>query len=393
MNTNETVSKTRVALVTNMVAPYRVSFYNALADRCDLVVLVDTESEFNRAWKLDESEFRFRRVVMQSASLVLPRVRKDVGYREQRQMHFSQRVFGLLRKEDPDVVISNERGLRSLWSWLYARTHGKPWILTSEATDHTEGWVGMAKRLLRRFLIAAADGYWSNGLETNRFLERRGARSDTITSGMTGIDTSDFEARSAEASQVRDQLRSELGLKGVVFLFAGRLDEGKGLRPFADAVDRIAERLSGRASFLFVGDGALREELAARLAVHPGIASVFTGFVQPANLPRYFAIGDVFLMPTLDDNWPLVNLEAMAAGLPQLYSVFNGGAPDMNEDAGIGAAFDPRDVELFAQRLLGCVDAPPPRVADSVRRRVLDYYSPESQAERAITTVRRVLRA
>lgn len=387
MNAAKPKELPRVVLATNMVAPYRVSFYNELAGRCDLTLLVDTESEFNRSWKMDESSFRFRRIVMQSASLVLPRVRKDVGYREQRQLHFSQRVYLELRKLNPDVVISNELGLRSLWSWLYARWNGKPWILTSEATDHTEGWVGFPKRLLRRLLIHAADGYWSNGRETNAFLTRRGAAPHRITDSMTGIDTVEFEARSIEWSARRDELRASMGLHGLVFLFAGRIEEGKGIRPLLEAVGKVAAALAGRASFLFVGDGALRGELEEGMRAFPDLPCVFTGFVQPDELPRWFVAGDVFLMPTLDDNWPLVNLEALAAGLPQIYSVFNGGAMDMNEDAGIGPAFDPRDIDTFAARLVQCVEKPPGRVPEQVRRRVLDHYSPRSQASRAMASI------
>jgi glycosyltransferase involved in cell wall biosynthesis len=376
--------KLQVALLTNMIAPYRVSFYNALAGLCDLVVVTDAETEFNRSWNMDKADFRFLHVVMHSRSIVLPRVRKDLGYREHRQLHFSEKVIAHLDEISPDIVISNELGLRSLWCMMYAKWRDKPWILASEATNHTEGWVGPAKRALRHFLISQADYFWSNGRETQQFLCKRGADSGRIMNDMTGIATSDFHSESAKWLQQRDALRRGLGLNGVVFLFAGRLESGKGIAQLMEAIESVDRQLAGRCSFLFVGGGSLLPVARERAAKIADIPFHFEGFVQPEELPKLFSLGDIFLMPTLDDNWPLVNLEALAAGLPQLYSIYNGGMQDMNALAGVGAAIDPRDIRVLAQRLVDCVTVNPCRLSGGEVHRLLNHYSPESQAERAM---------
>jgi glycosyltransferase involved in cell wall biosynthesis len=381
----------KIVLVTNMVAPYRVSFYNALAKKCDLTVLTDVASEFNRKWSLDASQFLFQHVVMQSRSVVLPRVRKDLEYAEQRQMHFSEKLWSYLTKIKPDLVVSNELGLRSLGCMLYCKFHDIPWILASEATNHTEGWVSWIKRTFRKTLISQADGFWSNGRETNQFLIDRGANASSIMPDMTGIDTHEFRQQAQLCALTRDKERSRLGLRGLVFLFAGRLESGKGLTPLMQAIRNRYMDLSGRASFLFVGNGSMAEEVRVLAEELKGIPFHFQGFVQPEELPRFFALGDIFLMPTLDDNWPLVNLEALAAGLPQLYSIFNGGMLDMNEIAGIGEPIDPRDVDLLGARLVECVSNPPARLECDRAFSLLEHYSPTSQAERAVRSVERVV--
>lgn len=381
----------KVILVTNMVAPYRVGFYNSLAEHCNLVVVVDTESEFNRSWKLDENNFRFTRIIMNSFSFVMPRIRKDLGCREHRQMHLSQRLFLQIWRENPDIVISNELGLRSLWCLLYSKFSGVPWILVSEATNHTEGWVGLIKRIYRRFLIAQADGFWSNGKETSQFLMDRGADKDFIYQDMTGISTNDFKEAASIALLGRDALRASMGLSGTVFMFAGRLESGKGLAYLMDAIRQRESDLVGKCSFLLVGDGSMKEELKQQADKIVGIPFHFQGFVQPEELPDYFAAGDVFIMPTLDDNWPLVNLEALAAGIPQIYSIFNGGALDLNEVAGIGDSIDPTSIGTLGQKLVDCVKNPPRRITSESAMICLEHYSPESQAQRAMESILRSL--
>lgn len=380
--------KLNIALVTNMVAPYRVSFYNELSSHCELTVVTDATSEFNRSWEQDQSQFKFALLVLNSLSIVLPRKRKDLGYQEHRQLHFAEKLIPALWGIRPDVVVSNELGLRSFWCMLYCKFMSCPWILSSEATNHTEGWVGCLKRLFRKLLISQADYFWSNGRETNAFLIARGASTMQIMPDMTGIATQQFQEDAEKTFADRDVLRNSLGLSGVVFLYVGRLEAGKGLNQLMDAILLKQDALGGRCSFLFVGSGAMSAELISAAAKLPNIAFHFEGFVQPDQLPKFFSAGDVFVMPTLDDNWPLVNLEALAAGLPHLYSIYNGGMMDMNSISGIGSAIDPRDVLALAKRLVDCVNAPPDRIIGQAADHLLAHYCPSAQAGRAVESFR-----
>jgi glycosyltransferase involved in cell wall biosynthesis len=382
--------KLNIALVTNMVAPYRVSFYDELSSHCELTVVTDATSEFNRNWKLDQSQFKFTLLVLNSLSIVLPRKRKDLGYQEHRQLHFAEKLIPTLWGIRPDVVVSNELGLRSFWCMLYCKIMSCPWILASEATNHTEGWVGGVKKLFRKLLISQADYFWSNGKETNTFLIDRGASISRIMPSMTGIATQKFKQDAAKAFTERDVLRNSLGLRGVVFLYVGRLETGKGLKQLMEAIQLKQAELDGKCSFLFVGSGAMSAELDFEAAKLPQITFHFQGFVQPDKLPLFFSVGDVFVMPTLDDNWPLVNLEALAAGLPHLYSIYNGGMMDMNSIAGLGNAIDPHDVSTLAERLVECVIAPPDRIIGQAADHLLAHYCPSAQAERAVESFRTV---
>ena len=80
-----------------------------------------------------------------------------------------------------------------------------------------------------------------------------------------------------------------------------------------------------------------------------GLTNVyFIGKVDYDNLPNYYQSADVFVIPTLEDNWSLVVPEAMASGLPILSSVYNGCYPEyVTEDN--GWVFDPLDSSDFVE--------------------------------------------
>ena len=59
------------------------------------------------------------------------------------------------------------------------------------------------------------------------------------------------------------------------------------------------------------------------------------------------------ILPTLQDNWPLVVLEAMSMSLPILLSKYAGSKDDLIFEACNGYSFDPEDHAALAQLMAG----------------------------------------
>lgn len=164
----------------------------------------------------------------------------------------------------------------------------------------------------------------------------------------------------------------------VNILFVGRLDPRKGVQDLIAAMPEVLERTDGRARLLVVGDSYLRPQIeaqvhsAARRHVH------FLGHVPSAELPRWYATGDVFCSPaTGNESFGIVLAEAMAAGravacsdIPGYRCVVTPG-----QDA---ACFPPGDVRAIARTLAQLVDDPARRgrLAEAGRRRALDFAWP-----------------
>jgi glycosyltransferase involved in cell wall biosynthesis len=92
-----------------------------------------------------------------------------------------------------------------------------------------------------------------------------------------------------------------------------------------------------------VGDGDDRQRL-EQLAQSTGVAHAvqFAGHVLPSELPDYFRLADVFVMPSTGEGFGIAFLEAAAAGLPVIGGNRDGSVDALAEGA-IGTLIDPED--------------------------------------------------
>ncbi|MBI3539389.1 MAG: glycosyltransferase [Candidatus Eisenbacteria bacterium] len=116
-------------------------------------------------------------------------------------------------------------------------------------------------------------------------------------------------------------------------LFVGRLDPRKGLQYLLAAMPEIVEGTAGRARLLVVGDSYLRTRFEAQ--VTPALRGHihFLGHVPSADLPRWYATGDIFVSPASgNESFGIVLVEAMAAGVPVVATDIPGFTVDEAKD-------------------------------------------------------------
>lgn len=180
-----------------------------------------------------------------------------------------------------------------------------------------------------------------------------------------------------------EALRREAGADAGAALvgFVGRLHEVKGVDLLIAAFRALPE---ARARLAVVGEGPARAALDAQAAGDPRI--VFLGHRgNPAAAYRAF---DLLVMPSRFDPFPLVALEAMAAGTPMLAASV-GGLAEMFA-AAPERLFPPEDAEALRARLADALARPgrAPRVAYDLSR-----FQPEAAAARIEAFYREVIEA
>jgi phosphatidylinositol alpha-1,6-mannosyltransferase len=110
--------------------------------------------------------------------------------------------------------------------------------------------------------------------------------------------------------------------------------------------------------YLIVGDGDdhLRLE---KLAVECGVAKnvQFTGSVSPQELPDYFRLADVFVMPSMGEGFGIVFLEAMATGI-RVIAGSQDGSRDALGDGALGTLVDLENCEQLASAIQAALDNP-----------------------------------
>ena len=119
------------------------------------------------------------------------------------------------------------------------------------------------------------------------------------------------------------------------------------------------------------------ENLVERLGAGENVT--FTG--RRSDVPLLMAAADVFAMPSFDEPFGLVYLEAMAMQLP-VVALDNGGTPEVVEHGETGLLSSPGDIDAVAQHLLMLLRSPDLReqMGRQGRRRVEQRFTTDRQA-------------
>lgn len=332
--------RVRVVYWLNQPTPYFVARFNAVADRCEL----DFEAWFNevrqadRSWEVDESGWRFR------ARYILPgRPSCRLGRLGQLRLPIAE-----LSDAAPDLVVQEYDRPLFAAGFLAARAHATRTafrVLPNYDTWSQRTWW---RELSKHFLFRAVDGAKVPGLDGAALARRYGLSADRIQTVTQSVDVPHYQGASSVPAQERAGMRERLGLRGCVFAYVGRLWWGKGLEDLLEAYERLRARRSD-VSLLVIGDGVHEARYRNRAAALAGV--VFTGFIQPAQLPRAYALADVVVFPTLGDPNGLVVEEAMAAGLPVVATSAAGDIQRRLPEGRAGYIVPPADPAALADRM------------------------------------------
>ncbi len=298
-----------------------------------------------------------------------------------------RKLLGHLREFRPAIVVSDEMGLSTLQAQLYCRVTGAQLVIWSDSTAHSEGWVSRRRKSVRRHFVRAAARFWTPGQDSQLLLESYGAPPDRIDPGITA---GNVEGLMSEVDDKylrhRNGLRRSLGVEGTTFCFAGELSAHQGIHEYLEAL-RCLKSVSTRPfSAVFAGDGSERGAM-REWSQSTGVPLIITEPRDRMDLAPLLAAADVFVFPTLGDNWAAATLSAACAGLPQIFSKFNGATRDLIAAGAPGIVVNPYDVNSLMGALVSYVTACPERVARTTRKNIARVFSPEACADRMCASI------
>ena len=140
----------------------------------------------------------------------------------------------------------------------------------------------------------------------------------------------------------RDALRRQLQLPDHYILHVGRLDPRKNLDSLVRWFTQLRARHNLPHHLVLAGPPDRDSARIAGLldALGPDSRIHRTGRIDPASLPAFYALADLFVYPSRHEGFGLPPLEAMASGTPVIASTA-GAIPEVTGDAAIG--LDPDD--------------------------------------------------
>jgi len=175
-------------------------------------------------------------------------------------------------------------------------------------------------------------------------------------------------------------------------LCVGHVSVRKNQNAFIRALDSLAP--AGKFEILFLGmagAGRAYDDEFLRL-VRERSWCVFGGMADRAQLKDHLRTATALALPSLEDNCPMVVLEAMAAGVPVMAAKV-GGLPDLIEDGKNGFFCDPLDARSMAEgvgKILREKSAAGD-LATRAKREALTRFAPEAIAREHVKIYREVL--
>ncbi len=211
-----------------------------------------------------------------------------------------------------------------------------------------------AKELLRRQWISAIYRQFSGllyvGKANGRYFTDHGVSPSQLFFSPHSVDNQRFHAQSDAASAQAVAWKADLGIppNHQVVLFAGKFSEKK--RP-VDLLNAFVAAQLSNVSLLFVGTGPLAAKLKAIAAPHDHI--YFAPFQNQTLMPRTYAAGDIFVLPSYGsaETWGLAINEAMCLGKPIIASDHVGCAEDLVRDDYNGIVFPAGNVVALTEAL------------------------------------------
>ncbi|HYO75605.1 MAG TPA: glycosyltransferase family 4 protein, partial [Thermoanaerobaculia bacterium] len=172
------------------------------------------------------------------------------------------------------------------------------------------------------------------------YLAKRDLAPEKVTVVHNGIELERFR-RDRAATRARLEREFDIPPGRPILVTVSVLRPAKGIEFLLDAAKRV-----DNAVFLILGDGNKREEWQA-LAAQQGIGDRVRWAGYRTDVDTILAGCDALVHPSLDDAFPTVLLEAMAAGLP-VVATRVGGIPEIVNDGATGILVPPGDAEALA---------------------------------------------
>jgi glycosyltransferase involved in cell wall biosynthesis len=247
-----------------------------------------------------------------------------IGYHDFRAGHpFMPKLLSIMQKMDIDIIHAHSPFI----AMTVARQLRQFLKIPIVFTQHTKWDYDLARaipikpvvRNVERFIysnISAANDVWAVSRQTGEYLVERGYKGDFFVMP----NGTDFPKGVADELLLKSiYARFDLPDNVPVLLFVGRMMWYKGIGLIIEALELLKKR-GFDFRMIFIGDG---EDLAQakKMAMSKRLNHLihFTGRVNDREeLRAYYTIANLFILPSVYDNAPLVLQEAAACSCPSL---------------------------------------------------------------------------
>lgn len=336
---------------------YRVSVYDELNQLCNgkLIVVFSKDKAITpqKVTENLENKLGNNALGLEDARIINFLKQKEKGRtgfaNKSLKLHYQPNLLKTVLKTDADVIIVEGFFQWSPAGFLKKILHRKPLVLSYERTFHTERnapkWREFYRKIVSKFFINSAI---VNGKLCKEYTNYLGVKEKRIIEGGMAADSQFFREACSTLKKLDCRKKWNLNEDTLIFIYVGRLIELKGVMQLIESWGKFEKN---NVELICIGEGEERYKIENYLKMNNINNVQLFGNVEYTLLPTLYKASDIFIIPTLEDNWSLVVPEAMASGLPIACSIYNGCWPELVKNDINGKTFDPLDQKSILNTL------------------------------------------
>lgn len=269
----------------------------------------------------------------------------------------------LLQSRHDCILISSYSKLSSWLAFLAAYLSGTKIIFRGEADplQKKSAFKSVFKKITITPFLKNIDAILYSFELNKQYYKNFGVPEEKLFFFPCAVDTERFQNTLSDFKKERNKLRQGFGIKENDFVigFTGKLIKRK--RPFDllksfRNINKKDLSIEGNIHLLYVGSGKLENNLKS-FVEEKNIKNVhFAGFKNQSELPYYYNIMDLFVLPSKKDPSPKVLNEAMSFSLPIITTNKVGTAPDMIVGEGVGVAVEVGNIDQIKDNILKIIN-------------------------------------
>lgn len=319
-----------IAVLCEEVTPYTIALIENVYDKmkCNFDIIFRNYRTSKHTWKIDTNNKNY---------VILP--------------HFKlKKIFVLIKKLKSKkydfVIINGYSNLCMLAAIVFCIARKIPFSIEidTQLNIPSNPIKKFVKKVYLEFIFKYAYGF-PGGTRQKELFRYYGMDEGKINIMPMTVDTKWFSDKNKILKEDKENIKNRLKINNeIIMLFIGRLVKVKNLELLLDAFKEIDNK-DNKNALVIVGDGEKDDKLKTKCKSESISNVYFEGSKQVEEVVEYYAIADVFILPSYKEPWGLVINEALACGLPVIVSDSVGAVDDLIKHAENGFIFKNNNLE------------------------------------------------
>lgn len=319
----------KVSIITNIPAPYRVDFFKYMKNHIkdyDISIIYTGLTAGNRKWKVDIEDVE-NDIVLKSKCIEIKKRYNS------RYIYIPLNITKTLKKVNSDIIIASEYNPTAVIACLWCKKNNKKFISWTDGTKTSEKKLNFIQKITRKYIISHADAFIASSSKSKELQIKYGADESKCYISYLTVNIDKYMLERNYQSQNR-------------LLCVASLIRRKGIDLLLNALAKVKCNFE----LNIAGDGLEKKALQQQARKYGLQDKVhFLGYIE--NMKEVYKSNDIFILPTREDCYALVILEAMCAGMPVIVSKYADGHHDMVVDGFNGKIIDPYDENDFSKQI------------------------------------------